>query len=281
MKANNLFAGYRLFTTDDVRGLFSTNHVMYERINEAIERGTIKRVVPGLYCSADPETDKPVPNRFEIATALFPDGCCSYRTALEYYGLLKPDGDTVQVCKGKHTADVGFDGLEYRVLLSRLDFGIDVISSESAAPVRVTDIERTILDCLDKPTLVGPPNDLSRAFVRVENASEQKMLDYLERYGKKFLYKKTGFFFSLLKPSWLSSDFFEACRKNMIERPDYMYSDYVYGYEYMRAGKRVLNKEWELYVPTYFEPVAKRARKRYLKGLEQSDPKAGDGIGED
>jgi len=69
------------------------------------------------------------------------------------------------------------------------------------------------------------------------------LLKHLSGYGKKIIYKKAGYLFSVLKPSYLTGHFYEECKKNMSKCDDDIRENNKNAYIY--------NSEWKLYVPKH------------------------------
>jgi hypothetical protein len=74
-------------------------------------------------------------------------------------------------------------------------FGFELIEARGVV-VRVTDIERTLIDGLRHPKLCGGLSEVFRAWVRAvedERASPARLADYAERFGQSILYQRLGF----------------------------------------------------------------------------------------
>lgn len=85
---------------------------------------------------------------------------------------------------------------------------------EQNAEIVVTDLERTVVDCIDRIDLAGGLEELVTALNGITHLDEQALLSYLKEYNKKFVYKKAGFLLSLLKKDLLSQNFFDICKQN-------------------------------------------------------------------
>ena len=123
----------------------------------------------------------------------------------------------------------------------KVPFNGGVVEYNNVSKIRVTDLERTIVDCLDKTLLCGGLEEVYQALVMIKNADENKLLDYLEKYNKKILYKKAGYLFSLIKPKYLTKKFYNTCEKKISSFNDDIRenkkSDFVY------------DKKWRIYAP--------------------------------
>jgi predicted transcriptional regulator of viral defense system len=117
----------------------------------------------------------------------------------------------VQVFTKKRYGVFEYNGLSYKFFLYTAKGGITHL--EQNAQIMVTDLERTVVDCLDRIDLAGGLEELVHAINGITYLNERAVLDYLKEYDKKFLYKKAGFLLSLLKKDLFSSLFFETCKK--------------------------------------------------------------------
>ncbi len=121
--------------------------------------------------------------------------------------------------------------------------GIDVEFRNSE--VRVTDCERTVIDCTDRMDLCGGLEEVRTAYELVIPLDEQLLLRYLNIYNKGILYKKCGYmlsrFFGERFGDSLSSGFYETCKQNMSAEAECLDETY--------CGPCAYDEEWKLYVP--------------------------------
>lgn len=75
----------------------------------------------------------------------------------------------------------------------------------------------------------------------ISYCDEEKLLKHLAGYDKKILYKKAGYLFSILKPTYLSERFYEICKQNMSVCDDDIREN--------KKNSYIYNDEWKLYVP--------------------------------
>ena len=109
--------------------------------------------------------------------------------------------------------------------------------------VRVTDIERTVLDSINDFEKIAGLEELLRCLELIPHINEEKLLDYLERYGKQFLYQKAGYVLAHLKNELrLSERFFEVCEQKVSKSVRYFYN----GVEH---EPNAFDTRWQLFVP--------------------------------
>lgn len=85
-------------------------------------------------------------------------------------------------------SNFSFEDQNYVFIQNKYNFGID-----ERKHVRVTDLERTVLDSIKDFEKIAGFEELIQCISLVKYLSEEKMLAYLEQYGNQFLYQKAGF----------------------------------------------------------------------------------------
>ena len=234
------FINNAIFNIESIKKYFNSDQAMYSALNRLIEKGEIKKLKSGLYATINPLTQDIYVNRFEIATALHNNSYVAYHSAIEYYGLANQVYSDVHMITPTQYSSVIIEGLEYQSYTSKYNDGI--MDTFINAPIKITDLERTILDIIDRIDLAGGIEEVYTALGTVSYLNEEKLLKYLKGFNKKLLYKKAGYFFSRLKPRYLSNDFYEECKRNISHRRDDICKD-------KRFEKYEYSKEWEVYAP--------------------------------
>ena len=80
--------------------------------------------------------------------------------------------------------------------------------------VRVTSIERTIVDSINMLGKVMDTEELLKCIELIRLVNEQKIKDMLLLYNKDILFRKVGYILSYFKEEFrLSDEFFDFCRK--------------------------------------------------------------------
>jgi hypothetical protein len=113
----------------------------------------------------------------------------------------------------------------------------------AGAAVRVTDIERTVLDSIRDFEKISGLEEVLNCIGLIPRLDESKLLAYLSGYGNGYLYQRTGYLLSQNAPIFkLSDDFFAACRSKIPSAKRYLYNG-------LGAEPHTLNREWLLFVP--------------------------------
>ena len=203
----------------EVVGNESTAHTLAYRY---VKQGYISRVRRGLYVALDLLTKSSSVNKYRIASKISEESYVSHYSAFEYFGLQNQVSYVVNVSSDTPFAKFDFEGNTYLCISSRLPQGVTQLSDG----VRITDIERTILDGINDFDKVIGLEELLRCLSLVPSLDEQRLLEYLSAYGKQVLYQKTGYILEHLKSELRLSDrFFETCAAKIGESKRYLLRD--------------------------------------------------------
>ena len=129
-----------------------------------------------------------------------------------------------------------FDGLTYMYIASRIKDG--VITRPDG--VRVTDMERTVIDGIHDSEKVAGLEELLRCIALIPSVREDKLLAYLASYGKQVLYQKAGYILRHFQRAFnLRDTFFSECAAHIGKSTRYLTGN--------KEG--IYNGEWRLVVP--------------------------------
>lgn len=226
-----------LFTPEDVARELGNPRSAATLLWRYQKQGYIMQVRRGLYCVTNMATQQPEANKYQIASSITPTAYIAYHAAMEYHGLAHQVYYDVTVGSEQSFRAFDFDGIHYAPHLSTLALGID--SPVADSHVRVTNVERTLIDCIDRIDLCGGWEELVNCLRGVHYLREEQLTEVLKIYGKTALYKKTGFLFEQL---WLpvSTDVIAMCRSYAKDSVMYLTSD---------GTSDVFHAAWRLYAP--------------------------------
>lgn len=201
------------------------------------KKGLIRSVRRDYYAVVSLETREPVADPFEIASRITGNSCISHHSAFEFYGAADRNRTDVWVSSENSFREFGFDGCRYHCQGAQNRFGI----SEHGM-VRVTDLERTVLDGIRDMDKVGGLEELLRCLGGISHIREDVLMGYLEKYQSRFLFQKAGYLLSYFPGIGQTEVFFDYCRKNKGQSSRYLYGG---------PGKEqsIFLKEWSLCVP--------------------------------
>lgn len=121
----------------------------------------------------------------------------SYWSALAYWNLTEqvPRVTYVQTTSRKEHRTPTVLGMRFRIVRvkSHKFFGGHRYYSRGG-PAVVTDREKTVLDCLDRPDLSGGVEEVARALLAADGDLDwDRVTDYLGRFGSGAIVKRLGF----------------------------------------------------------------------------------------
>lgn len=197
----------------------------------------IMQVRKGLYVVLD-ITGEPLTTKFEVASKISEDAFVCYHSALEYYGVANQVFNTITVGSKSRFNTFSFEGVEYLRKQPKSLHGVIYITT---AGVRITTLERTVVDCIDKIDLAGGIEELLAALEQVRLLDERKLLEILRAYDCVFLYQKVGYILQYYKEKFdFSDDFFAQCKSRLTNQVKYFLGD---------EFDVVYNAEWRLMAP--------------------------------
>lgn len=230
------FLSQTIFSSKEIEHLFPSTRAMQNRLKTLMEEKRVARIKNGLYATINPITGDVFASRFEIGTELTLGGYIAYHSALEFFAYGNQMSSEVQVFSNKRTLPFKYDNLEYRFFLPPISSGVLLL--ERNGKIRVTNIERTLVDCIDRLDLCGGIEEVLIALNEIRTLDENLVLSYLKEYDKKRLFQKAAFLLSITKKDELSSSFFDECRAYVPTRMCDIRENKKLPQEY--------NKEWNL-----------------------------------
>jgi predicted transcriptional regulator of viral defense system len=165
-------------------------------------QGRVRRVKAGVYVRVDPDNaaDRS-PDYLAIASRLAPDAALAYHTALEAHGFAQSLFERLTFVTWTKTRRLRFEqrtfvpvrpraalrgsGLEERWLETIDRAGLEV---------RVTTLERAVVDVLDRLDLSGGPDEVWRSCMQVTALDLTELEAYVRTLGLRGLAAKVGFF---------------------------------------------------------------------------------------
>ncbi|MCL2073741.1 MAG: hypothetical protein FWH18_07465 [Marinilabiliaceae bacterium] len=211
----------RVFRKKDVVSFSKDENVAKEILRRYKKEGLISQVRRDLYVATDLATKASLASKFEIASHITPSSSIAYHTALEYHGLAHQVFYRLYVSSNQSFRNFDYDGIEYVFCRATSEMG--VVHPVTDNRVRVTDLERTIVDCVNRIDLCGGLDELIQCLAITTYVNERKLLEYLNCFDKQFLYQKTGFILAYFqKEMKLSDDFFAFCRSKVGKSTRYL-----------------------------------------------------------
>ena len=129
------------------------------------------------------ETQQPIANRYVIASHISNDAAVSYHSAFEFYGYSNQVFYETQVTSESRFRDFEYDGVTYRRIAPRITGGITEING-----IRVTTLERTVIDSINLFEKIGGLEELLRCLALIPTLDEAALSACLAEYESGFLY---------------------------------------------------------------------------------------------
>ena len=168
-------------------------------LHRLVKKGWLAPVVPGVFELIPAERGEVAfmdTNPLALGSVLADPYAFAYSTAAYFYGLTTQASTMVflQTNAGK-THTVTARGKSYRVIAvpDELFFGIETVNAYGSS-VKMTDPEKTFLDCLFRPETSGDiPEVAAMLWQGKKRFDWQKLVDYALRYQSQSLIQRLGF----------------------------------------------------------------------------------------
>ncbi len=256
MKHEAFFRKHPVFTGEEVADYLSSCGEVGSRTREALlayhrKTGRVVSVRRGLYAvvppGADPASYSVDP--FLVAAKLTKDAVLSYHTALEFHGHAYSVQNNFVYTASRSLSPLTFRnhvfcGVRFPESLRRAnqeDFGV-VRLDRFGMEVRVTSLERAMVDVLNRPDLSGGWEEIWRSLDSVEFFDLDKVVEYVLLLGNATTAAKTGFFLEQHRESLMVEEKYLKLLHDL--RPGQPH--------YMDRAKRKYGRfvsEWNLVVP--------------------------------
>lgn len=213
--------------------------------------GRVVRVRRGLYAVLPPgaELDSYPVNPYLIAGKLAEDAVLSHHTALEYHGRAHSVWQHFLYSASRPVRKVAFRSRLYRgarfpaALLRTGTQHVEVVETEQeGVTIRVTSLERTLVDVLHRPALAGGWEEVWRSLESVEYFNLESVLEYTLLLRNATTAAKVGLFLEQNRePLMVDECHLQALRDRRPSQPHYM--------DPARQQPGRLVPEWNLVVP--------------------------------
>ncbi len=187
--------------TFTVQEALDTSDLKRESLNVLLsrleKRGWIERIEKGKYMIVPlgSEKGKYTLDEFVLGSTLVDPSCIGYWSALNYHGLTEqiPTTVFVQTTSRKKQREKKIFGVDFKIIKLKKEkfFGKESFWSNNEQ-VNITDKEKTIVDCLDKPQYCGGIVEAAKG-IRSGDFDEEKILEYIDRIGNTGVLRRFGY----------------------------------------------------------------------------------------
>jgi len=178
--------------------IFNKSFIVKNNFNEKALReltnvDIIREIEKGKYCRHNFRDEN------VIGSFLVKDGGIAYWTAMHYHGLTEqiPNVVYVQTTQAKRNKTI-FGVRYFFVKVKEEKLTGFVKKGYGNHSFKITDVEKTIVDCFDMPQYGGGYNEIIKAF-NGANLSARKMVKYCKAIGNIAVTKRLGFLCELLE----------------------------------------------------------------------------------
>lgn len=158
-----------------------------------VKKGLLKRIERGKYCRHN------FNDEWVISNYLVDDGVVAYWSAINRHGLTEQFPNTVFVQTAKEKKEKKVFGVTYKFIrVAKRKMTGHTMFGFGNNQYRMTDIEKTIVDCFDLPEYSGGYAELIRAF-NTASLDAQKMVKYCKAIDNTAATKRIGFLSDFLQ----------------------------------------------------------------------------------
>ncbi len=179
-------------------------------LDQLVRKKWLVRLVPGKYLVVPLEAGLesiPMADRFLIACEVLTPlpYYISHYSAMELHGMTTQPVNAVYVSVPRQRTNRLIAGVAYRFVYAnpRRFWGWAETWVTDQAQVRVSDLEKTLLDCAARPELCGGIAELAKGlWLREGDLNEERLVSYAQRLGHKAAIKRLGFLLETYALGW-------------------------------------------------------------------------------
>jgi predicted transcriptional regulator of viral defense system len=208
VRSADFFSTHPVFTHDEFLAAHGAGRERSPRtadslLTRQVAAGGLLHVRRGLYAVVPPgmRREDIHPDPFLIASKLSEDATVGYHAALQFRGKAYSVWHRFAVMTMAHLRPFSFQGSEFLIVAPpqavrhRPDLGGGIVSEPYAGgTVRVTTLERTLVDLLDAPSLGGGWEELWRSLEMVEFFDMDAVVEYALALQSALTAARVGFF---------------------------------------------------------------------------------------
>lgn len=256
MKLNEFLSQYAVFTVEELDRFLSDRGSGKPNTRKSLltyyrNQGRIVRVRRGLYATvpfgANPTTSPVDP--YLVAAKMSADAVLAYHTALEFHGKAYSLYTKLIYVSASKSLPLKFQSHEIRGVpvphplraKGKEMFGV-TCHKRSGVELRVTNLERTLVDVLDRPGLTGSWEEIWRSLESVEFFDLDQVVEYAHLLENATTAAKVGFFLEQHKETLMVDDtHLNHLRKLRPQQPHYL----------IRGKRKSCRwiKDWNLMIP--------------------------------
>jgi predicted transcriptional regulator of viral defense system len=196
--------GREIVEADDIIDLLESEQTGRKVIRNLLRKGWLARLVGGRYMFLPPERGAEnigENNPLAVASAVVDESYVGWWSAASYHGFTTQKPATVFVAVTRQTAPRTIEGAEIRFVTveARKFFGFKAYDVYGRS-TRISDPEKTLVDCIDRPDLAGGPAELTRiVHAAMAEVDQDKLISAAMQMNSKSLLQRLGFLSDLVE----------------------------------------------------------------------------------
>jgi len=197
-----------IFRLKEVQKILRVDEVSSRNfVRKLVNRGIITRLKPGLFILVPFELGKEaeyIGNPFVVAREIMggKDYFLSHATAMEIHGGVTQPQLVVYITTLKPRRSITALGIEFRFIHSQKKyfFGISDHWVTKQEKVKISDLERTIIDGLKQPEYCGGLTEVAKGlWMRQQDVNINRLISYAIKIGVGVVFRRLGFLLELYK----------------------------------------------------------------------------------
>ena len=238
---------------DDLLDISGNRKTIRTLLGRLVRKGHLIRVRQGFYAAIPLEhlnTDFQVDPIILADRFMDSQGALAFHTALELQGAAYSFFNTTFYLVRQSRRPIEFQESTIRFVSTSVLFGMRNTERDGVI-IRVTDRERTVLDCIRRPDCCGGLEELIKSLDHFTSLDIAKLDEYLDRFGERSLFQRTGFILDYLKDRMrVPREYMNDLKSKVGSRVYYLTPD-------MKPGNSKLDKTWNVFVPRNIDEVAR------------------------
>lgn len=234
--------GKIIFSIEDAIKILKSNYLATAKLlSRMTSRNTLMRIKLGKYIIVPQEiSGEYIGNWYVAAREMANDKkyFISHYSAMDIHNMTTQPLTTVYISSSKRQSPPkNFKERFKFVLIKSINiWGVEENWVTSTEKVRVSNIEKTILDCLWQPQYAGGISEIAKGiWIRKDKINFPKLLSYVLKFNKYVVAKRLGF---ILETFGIGEKILSQLRKNINERYDLLDSNL--------PSKEVFKNKWHL-----------------------------------
>ena len=260
MKPSAFFDTHRVFRVEEFVEAHSaggrrSRQTSASVLRQHVNAGNLIHVRRGVYASVPKgaRSESFAPDRFLVACALQRDAVVAYHGALRFHGRAYSVWRRLQYLTAKRAKPLSFRGCELAPVRASarwlLEDGV-VQLAHAGGTVRVTSLERTLVDVLDAPRYGGGWEEIWRSLEMIEYFDLDAVVVFARKTGSGSTAARVGLFLEQHREALMVEErYLDALREYAPKKPLYLDrrrepGKLVPGWNLV-VPERVLERRWE------------------------------------